>query len=357
MKTLLILLFPILTLGQKLEKLTDGHYIPWGMVFIDEENILFTERGGNIKVFNLKSKTTQQAQGSVKTLAQGQGGLLDVALDPDFKSNKKIYYTYSKEIGDKNTTALATATLENKQGQWAVTNMKDIFLAEPAVEGTTNHYGSRLVVTDKEIWMTMGDRYTERDSAQDLSTHLGKLLRLNHNGKAMADNPFVKQKGAKPEVWSYGHRNPQGLLRHPKTGDIWLHEHGPRGGDEINLIKKGANYGWPLVSFGKEYSGGTISKSPYKEGTEKPAYQYTPSIAPCGFAFYGGSKIPAFENSFLIGALALTHLNQVPVNGQELGKEKRYFEKQGPRIREVEVGPDELVYFSTDAGEIWRVHP
>ncbi|MFN8792501.1 MAG: PQQ-dependent sugar dehydrogenase [Bdellovibrionales bacterium] len=359
MKYLLIFLFPIFSWGQRLEKLASDLEIPWGLVFLDSDQILLTERTGQIKVFNIKTRTAQAVQnGRIQVVAYGQGGLLDIALHPDFKSTGQIFFTYSKGMADeKSTTALATAQLLQKKGQWILSEMRDLFVAEPALSRSYLHYGSRIVVTKSEIWMTVGER-NERKHAQDLSNHLGKVLRLSHEGEALPDNPFFGKTGIKPEIWSYGHRNPQGLLKHPATGEIWEHEHGPRGGDEINLIKKGANYGWPLVTFGKEYSGGTISDSPYREGIEAPRYQYTPSIAPCGFAFYEGTKIPSFQNSFLLGALALTHLSRVTLGkNSSLQQDTRFFDEESPRIREVEVGPDQLVYFSTDAGEIWRVRP
>ncbi len=342
--------------AQKLELVSSEHGIPWGMVFVDENTILFTERQGSFKVLDLKTKAVQTLETTIDAKQGGQAGLLDVALDTGFAKTHKIYFVYAKTVNQKHTTTLARAELRRdpKKG-WALLKVQDLFRAIPyGHEGL--HYGSRLLVTDQEIWMTVGDR-GQRDLAQELSSHMGKLLRLNKDEKAMPDNPFVDRAGALPEIWSYGHRNSQGLIKHPETGDIWLHEHGPRGGDEINLIKKGANYGWPLVSYGREYWGKKISKSPKKEGIVDPVYQYTPSIAPSGFVFYSGNKIPAFKNSFLLGALALTHLNQVIFQPGKDPIEKRYFENQGLRIREVEVGPDELIYFSTDAGEIWRVVP
>lgn len=351
----IILILSSFCFGQKINQMTQGHGVPWGLVFLDKENLLFTERDGGFKILNIKTRRVQEVSTKIPVKTGGQAGLLDVQIDPEFGKNQKIYFTYSKVIQGKHTTALGMAHLQQEKKEWVLTPFKDLFVAKPSGSEKI-HYGSRIVVTDKEIWMTVGER-NQRDLAQDLSTHLGKLLRLDHEGKALQDNPFVGRKNAQPEIWSYGHRNPQGLLKHPVTSEIWLHEHGPRGGDEINLIKKGANYGWPIVSYGREYWGPKISDSPTKKGIEGPIYQYTPSIAPSGFEYYSGSRISAFKNSFLIGSLVLTHLNQIILKENGSPQEKRYFEKKGFRVRDVIMGPDELVYFSTDAGEIWQVQP
>lgn len=347
--------FSIYAKTLKLETITDKLVIPWGMVFLDSDRMLVTEKVGTLKVVNVKTKEVVPVKNKIEVYSYGQGGLLDVAIDPDFKKNKKIFFTYSKEVKNLQTTALGTAELvENSDKTFELKNIKDLFLAEPAVDSNI-HFGSRIVVTPNEIWMTVGER-NERDLAQSLSAHMGKVLKLDKNGKAHASNPFLKQKGAKPEIWSYGHRNPQGLVLIAKTGELWAHEHGPRGGDELNLIVKGANYGWPVVSHGTEYYGPSIGEGKEKPGITKSTHIYVPSIAPCGMVYYTSDKIPEFKDSFLIGALSLLHLNQVKlVNGKS--QEKRFFEEEGYRIRDVEAGPDGLVYFSTDSGVIYQVQP
>jgi len=338
----------------KLDVVAQGLVIPWGMVFLDAERMLVTERTGTFKVVNVKTKSVVPVKGQVAVYSSGQGGLLDVALDPEFSKNNKIYFTYAKIVQKNQTTALASAELiENKDKSFELKNIQDLFLAQPAVDSSI-HFGSRVAVTANEIWMTVGDR-NKRDLAQDLSTHMGKVLRLDKNGKAHSSNPFIKNKSAKPEIWSYGHRNPQGLVWIDNKSELWIHEHGPRGGDELNLVEKGANYGWPIVSHGREYWGPSIGEGKEKAGIIKSVHVYTPSIAPCGLVYYTSDVIPEFKDSFLIGALKLLHLNQVKLKEGKFFQEKRHFENQDLRIRDVEVGPDGLVYFSTDSGLIYQV--
>lgn len=338
----------------KYEKLSDNFNQPWAMVFIDKQKMLVTEKVGTFKVFDVVKKKAYPVKSSLKISAYGQGGLLDVAIDSDYNKSKNVYFTYSKQIGDLYTTALSKAQLvETAPLVFELQNIQEIFVALPAQEGGI-HFGSRIVVTDSEIWMTVGERNL-RDLAQDLTTHMGKVLKLEKSGKPHATNPFLNDASKRPEIWSYGHRNPQGILLDSKTKELWVHEHGPRGGDEINLIKKGANYGWPVVTYGREYHGPKIGQGPEKVGIEKPVHYYLPSIAPSGFAQYTSSKIPELQDSYLIGALAMTHLNQVKVKDQKLIIEKRYFENQGLRIREVEAGPEGQLYFSTDSGDIYEV--
>lgn len=336
----------------KTEKIIDGLGIPWGLVFISPQELLIAEKNGQLRIYNLTTKkTTAVKNGLIDVYNDGQGGLLDVALSTDFVKSGLIYYTYAKKIVKEggNTTVLGRARL--KDG--ALSDVRDIFTAMPVKKGNM-HFGSRIVVTEEEIFMTVGER-NDRHEAQKLSSHLGKILRLDFDGKAKKDNPFVGNKDALPEIYSYGHRNAQGLLRHPDTGELWSHEHGPRGGDEINRILPGKNYGWPVVTFGREYWGPKIGEGTEKPGMESPLHQYTPSIAPCGFAFYSADKIPGLRNHFLIGALNLTHLNAIDIKNTK--SEKRLFAEKNMRIREVETGPDGLVYFSTDGGEIYRISP
>lgn len=338
----------------KFEKLSENFSQPWGMVFIDKQKMLVTEKVGTFKVFDVVNKKVYPVKSSLKVAAYGQGGLLDVAIDSDFNKSKNVYFTYSKQMGDLYTTALSKAQLvETAPLVYELQNIQEIFVALPAQEDGI-HFGSRLVVTDSEIWMAVGERNL-RDLAQDLTTHMGKILKLDKLGKAHNTNPFLNQAPKLPEIWSYGHRNPQGMLMDLKTKELWVHEHGPRGGDEINLVKKGANYGWPVVTYGREYHGPKIGTGPEKEGIEKPVHYYLPSIAPSGFAHYTSSKIPELQDSFIIGALAMTHLNQVKIKNQKFVAEKRYFENQGLRIREVEAGPEGQLYFSTDNGDIFEV--
>lgn len=358
MKFFMILFFFIGSLtcanSLKLELVAQNLVIPWSLAFLDADTILVTEKLGNFKIVQIKNKSVLPVNGSIQVYSSGQGGLLDVALDNDFKSNNKIYFTYSKILKKKQTTALASAELvKNADGSYEVKNIKDLFLAEPAVDSSI-HFGSRITVTSNEIWMTVGDR-NERDLAQDLTTHLGKVLKLDKNGKAHPSNPFLGKKEVRPEIWSYGHRNPQGLVLLENKSELWIHEHGPRGGDELNFIVKGANYGWPVVSHGREYWGPSIGEGKVKPGIAESVHIYTPSIAPSGLTYYSSDKISQFKDSFLIGALKLVHLNQVKLKDGKFLEEKRHFKDQELRIRDVEVGPDQLVYFSTDSGFVYQV--
>lgn len=334
----------------KTEKIIADLDIPWGMVFISPQELLIAEKNGQFRILNLNTKkTTAVKNGKINVYNEGQGGLLDVALSSDFAQSGLIYYTYAKNLNEGQTTVLAKARLKGA----TLSDVREIFTALP-IKKSNMHFGSRLVITDREIFMTVGER-NDRYEAQKLNSHLGKILRLDFEGKAMKDNPFVSDKNARPEIYSYGHRNAQGLLRHPDTGELWSHEHGPRGGDEINRILPGKNYGWPVVTFGREYWGPKIGEGTEKAGMESPIHQYTPSIAPCGFAFYKSDKIPALQHHFLIGALNLTHLNAIDIKNAK--SEKRLFDDNDFRVREVEVAADGLVYFSTDDGEIYRLSP
>ncbi|MFN8845515.1 MAG: PQQ-dependent sugar dehydrogenase [Bdellovibrionales bacterium] len=353
-KICFLLLFALPSFALKFEKVVEGLVLPWGMAFLNENEILITEKLGEIKVIDVKTKKVILVKGKLESKDHGQGGLLDVALDPDFTKNQLVFFTYTKEIDDNYTTALASAKLiKNSTGDYELKDIKELFVAEPAVDDSI-HFGSRLVVLKDEIFMTVGDR-NQRKIVQQLSNHLGKVLRLDKSGKAKSDNPFIGKSGAKPEVWSSGHRNPQGLVWREDVKELWLGEHGPRGGDEINLVKKGANYGWPMVTFGREYSGFKITDETSRPGIESPTHYYVPSIAPCGMIYYSADKFPELKDSFLIGSLVLTHLNQVKIVDKKFVFEKRYFENKSLRIRDVEASPAGEVYFITDSGHLYQL--
>ena len=326
--------------------------IVWGMVFINKKEILFTEREGNIKKLNIQTGKVVSVSGAPKVYARGQGGLLDVALHPDFLKNKKVYISYSKIMKRKQTTAVAVGVLKKNK----LTRVKDIFVASPAVS-SRRHFGSRLVFDKKGfLYVTVGDR-VERHSAQKTDNHLGKVLRLTDKGRPPKNNPFVSVKGALPEIWSLGHRNPQGLFIHPETGDLWEQEHGPRGGDEINLIKKGKNYGWPVVTHGREYWGPKIGEGVRKKGMEQPIKYYVPSIAPSGFLIYSGKKFKKWRGGFFSGALALRHLNRLKVVKKKVREEERLLSDLKFRVRHVIEGPQGLIYICVDQGKILRLRP
>lgn len=345
----------------EVEVLAEDQGVIWAMDFIDDHHMLFTERKGQFKILNIQNKNIYSVSGSPQVYERGQGGLMDIALHPDFSNNKKVYFTYSKEIGSKQTTALAQgifAGIKEKK----IKLVKDIFLVKPFASASI-HFGSRLVF-DKDgfLFMAMGDRH-QRHKAQSLNTHLGKVLRLTDEGKAPRDNPFYKNRNNKtdptlPEVWSFGHRNPQGLYIHPETGELWEQEHGPRGGDEINLVKKGLNYGWPIITYGREYWGPRIGEGFVKAGLEQPVKYYVPSIAPCGLLIYSGKKFKQWKGHFFSGALVLEHLNRLKINQKNIAiEEERLLSSLGLRVRDVIEGPQGFIYISTDDGKILRLRP
>ncbi len=329
------------------DKIIENQGIIWAIDFLSPEKLIFTERGGKIKTYDLKSKKLTEIKNVPEVQTVGQGGLLDVMLDPNFKSNNKIYISYAVEVEGGYTTRVSSAQLENN----LLKNITTIFEATPANKNRV-HFGSRFATDGKYLFLTIGDR-GERDNSQKLSTHLGKLHRIHFDGKVPEDNPFVKTKDAKPEIWTYGHRNAQGLFYDTDTKELWLQEHGPRGGDEINLIEKGKNYGWPVITYGREYYGPKIGTT-QKDGLEQPVYHFTPSIAPSGLIIYKGSKHPQWKGSFFSGSLVLTHLNRLYQSDGKY-KEERFFKDMGARIRTVSEDDSGNIYFSTDNGTIFRI--
>ena len=336
----------------KVEVVARGLGLVWGMAFLNEREILLTERAGKFKKWNLKTKQAREVVGAPEVYAKGQGGLLDVTLHPDFSKNKKVYFCYSKSKGRKQTTVLAYGVLKGNR----LLEVKDLFSAKPAI-ASTYHFGCRLVFDRSGfLFMTMGDR-GKRHSAQSLKSHLGKILRLTSEGAPAKDNPFAGAPEALPEIWSFGHRNPQGLFIHPETGRLWAQEHGPRGGDEINLIEKGKNYGWPVITFGREYWGPSIGEGSAKKGMEQPVKHWTPSIAPSGLLIYSGKRFKKWKGDFFSGALALTHLNRLKITNGKVKEEERLLSHKGFRVRNVVEGPDGLIYLSVDKGQILRLVP
>lgn len=326
--------------------------VVWGMEFINNKEILFTEREGQFKKLNLETKQIHPISGAPKVYSKGQGGLMDVALHPEFSQNQKVYFSYSKIKGRKQTTAVAMGTLKGRQ----LLRVRDLFEARPFVSSSI-HFGCRLVFDENGfLFITVGDR-NKRHSAQSLNSHLGKVLRLTDKGEAPPDNPFVSTKDALPEIWSLGHRNPQGLFFHPETGILWEQEHGPRGGDEINRIQKGKNYGWPVITHGREYWGPSIGEGTKKEGMEQPVKHFTPSIAPASLLIYSGKRFKKWKGDFFSGALVLTHLNRLKITNEKVETEERLLSSLKLRIRDVIEGPEGFIYLSTDEGKILRLTP
>lgn len=332
----------------KLETLTSKQGVIWGFDFLSDTEIIFTEREGHLKILNIETKKITPITGLPKISQRGQGGLLDILLDPDFKTNQKIYLSYAVEAGDGHTTRVSSFELKNNK----LVNPKELFQAMPP---TTNgeHFGSRLQIDENGfLFISIGDR-GERKLAQDLNTHMGKIIRIKTDGSIPKDNPFFGKKNSKPEIWSYGHRNPQGLFYDRETKKLWNNEHGPRGGDEINLVEKGKNYGWPVITYGKEYWGPSIGEK-QKSGMEQPIYQYTPSIAPSALILYKGKHFPKWKDSFLSSALAITQVNRLYKDGNTY-KEESLLKDLGKRIRNIKEDKNGYLYISTDSGEIYRL--
>ncbi len=326
----------------------DGLEFPWSVAFLpDEGGFLVTERDGRLLHISHDGKTRHAIAGLPAHLyASGQAGLFDIALSPDYAENKKVYFAFAGGTADANNTELASATLD--LDAHALRDVKIIFKAEPKTKGS-NHYGGRILFAqDGHILLTLGDRYTHRNRAQDTETHLGKIIRLMPDGSVPKDNPFVGKAGAKGEIYTLGNRNMQGIAVMPGTDTIWFHEHGPRGGDELNVLKAGTNYGWPVVTFGREYSGLAITDLRHKDGMQDGILQWTPSIAPSGMAFYTGDKLPQWKGDLFVGALAGQHLRRLDIEGGRIIKQERLLTDLESRIRDVRSAPDGYLYILTD---------
>lgn len=338
----------------QLEIIADGLGVPWGMTFLGTDQILFTERNGKILLLDPESGMVSYISGAPKVMYAGQGGLLDVATPPGYTEGDWIYFTYSKKLQGKGVTALVRAKLIGKY----LVEFQDLLITRSA-SNTSRHFGSRITFDDEgHLYFSVGDRGV-RTNAQDLSTHAGSIIRLALNGSVPEDNPFFQKDGILPEIWSYGHRNPQGIFFDIIQQRLWAIEHGPRGGDEINLILPGRNYGWPIISYGKEYWGPVqVGEGTEKEGMEQPVKFYVPSIAPGSLILYSGKAFSAWKGNLFAGALKLTHLNRVEIDkdGRAVGEE-RLLEKFGERIRAILESPEGWLYLSTDSGKILRIRP
>ncbi len=329
---------------------------PWSIAFLPGGNMLVTERPGRLRIVSPDGGLSPAIKGVPAVVNKGQGGLLDVVLDPNFAANSTIYLSYSEPgEGGTNGTAVARARLSGA----ALEGFTVIFRQQPKVD-STHHFGSRLVFDrDGNLFVTAGERNSEREKAQDLGTTLGKVIRIRTDGSVPGDNPFVGRKDALPEIWSFGHRNPQGAALDPRTGRLWETEHGPKGGDEINLPEPGKNYGWPVITYGREYSGAQVGEGiTQKDGMEQPVHYWVPSIGPSGMAFHDGVNYPDWKDQVFVGALAAQQLVRLEVTPEgKVTHEERI--AIGKRVRDVREGPDGALYLATDedAGEILRVAP
>ena len=355
----------------------DGLEHPWSMAFLPGGDMLVTERPGRLRIVRQGTLLADPVPGVPEVFAEGQGGLLDVVLHPDFASNRLLYLSFSKpnadgsqattevvrgrsendrltaieELFEPATTAVVRGRFENDR----ITGIEEIF---EAVSQGRGHYGSRLAFDrDGFLFITVGERQApargdlETHPAQDLTNHHGTTIRLHDDGRVPADNPFADRVGALPEIWSYGHRNPQGLAIHPETGDVWLTEHGPQGGDELNLVLPGLNYGWPVVGYGVNYrSGSAIHEGTHREGTEPPVHFWVPSIATSGLLIYTGDRFPEWRGNMFVGGMAGEQLARLTMDGQQVEIEETLVHGMG-RIRDVRQGPDGYIYLAIDDSE------
>jgi glucose/arabinose dehydrogenase len=336
----------------KVETVAGGLDHPWGMVFLPDGRMLVTERAGRLRLVSKDGALSPPLVGVPRVYASGQGGLLDVALDPDFANNGLVYIAYSEPGGGGASTAVARGKLSDK----GLEDVKIIFRQIPKVDGNLQ-FGSRLVFApDGKLFVTLGERF-KFDVAQDLSNHLGKIVRINPDGSVPDDNPFLGQKDAQPEIWSYGHRSPEGAAINPQSGKLWESEFGPQGGDEINIVQAGKNYGWPVVSWGSHYDGRPIPEPPTHPEFADAIYHWNPVISPSGIAFYTANTFPAWRGDLLIAGLSSEAIVRLTLDGEKVKAEERI--PMGTRIRDVVQGPDGAVYALTDEndGKILKLTP
>ncbi len=329
---------------------------PWALAFLPDGRILVTERPGRLRIVERDGRLSSPLGGVPEVQARGQGGLLDVAIDPKFGENRLVYLSFSEPSAEGTA---GTSVARGRLGEGRLENVQIIYRQQPKLRGA-GHFGSRLVFSnDGKLFVTQGDRQAYREQAQDLQSGLGKVVRINLDGTIPRENPFVGRSDARPEIWSYGHRNLQSAALHPETGRLWTVEHGARGGDELNHPEAGKNYGWPVITYGVDYSGAMFGEGALKEGMEQPVYYWDPVIAPSGMTFYTGDAYPGWKGSVFIGGMGPRVLVRLTLDGDRVTGEERYLGELGKRIRDVQQGPDGLLYVVTDEdeGELLRVVP
>ena len=341
----------------KLTEVASGLQNPWSLAFLPDGRMLVTERPGRLRIVGRDGSVSAPIAGVPEVHARGQGGLLDVALSPNFADDKLIVFSYAEPTAGGARTAVARARLDAEGLR--LEEVRRIFAQNEDPSGN-HHWGSRLVFArDGTLFITLGDRFHSRERAQALDSHLGKVVRIAIDGSVPADNPLIGRSDARPEIWSWGHRNVQGAALHPQTGELWTHEHGPQGGDEINRTRAGLNYGWPEVTYGREYvTGRKIGAGEAREGVEPPVLQFTPSIAPSGMAFYTGDVFPQWKGNLFVGALKFQLVARVVLEGDRVVHEERLFAELGRRIRDVRQGPDGHLWLVDETeGRILRLDP
>ena len=334
----------------RLETLAEGLNFPWSVDFLPNGDLLVAELEGTLKRISKDGSSSNSVSGVPTVYRASQGGLFDVLLDKDFATNSTLYLSYAEGDSDENGTTVARATLTGN----ALTDVEVIFTASPRKYAPL-HYGGRMAFTSDDLLLiTTGDGFDFREHAQDLNSHLGKTIRINKDGSPAQGNPFPEA----PKVWTYGHRNPQGLAI-ALDGTVYLNEHGPKGGDELNVITKANNYGWPAITYGMDYNGAYVSPLTEYPGMQQPQHVWTPSIGPSGMAFYEGNKFPKWQNSLFVGALVNKEVRRLTVENQQVTAEETVFAELDARIRDIRVGPDGLLYIVTDGdpGTVIKVHP
>jgi aldose sugar dehydrogenase len=347
--------------AQRTETVTRGLHDAWGLTFLPDGRRVVTEKGGSLRVIAADGKLGAPLAGLPAITASGQCGLLDVVADPAFASNQRIFFTFAEPGEGGNSTAVARARLTGAPGSERLEDVRTIFSQKPKMN-SRHHCGSRIVFDRSGMLLVgLGDRFGGKDEAQNPANTIGKVIRIDADGKAPADNPFASRAGAAPEVWSLGHRNIQGAALHPATGELWATEHGPQGGDEVNVVRAGRNYGWPIVTYGRNYGTGTrIGEEGPKAGYEQPLRHWVPtSIAPAGLVFVTSDRYPAWKGKLLMGTLRAQSLVLLTIDGDRVTGEERVLESLGKRLRDVRQGPDGFVYLLTDGsgGELLRVLP
>ncbi|KAA3655356.1 MAG: PQQ-dependent sugar dehydrogenase [Proteobacteria bacterium] len=332
---------------------------PWSLAFLPDGRMLVSERPGRLRIIHADGTLSAPVAHVPPVHAAGQGGLLDVVLGPGFATDQRIYFSFAQPTARGARTAVARARLDADASPPQLREVEVIFAQQDDLPGG-HHFGSRLVFDDTQhLFITLGERYHARERAQALDSHLGKIVRLRADGSVPDDNPFVGRADALPEIWSYGHRNVQGAARHPETGALWTHEHGPQGGDEINIPRAGANHGWPEITFGREYvTGWQIGEGTARPDVAAPVHHWTPSIAPSGMSFYTGALFPAWRGNLFVGSLKFGMLVRVVLKGEKVVSEERLLTEIGHRIRDVRQGPDGALYVLDETeGRILRIAP
>lgn len=329
---------------------------PWGIAALPDGRLLITQKSGTMRIVTLAGVVSDPIDGIPDVNDSGQGGLLGLCLDPDFGSNRMIYWVFSESVSGGNITAVAKGRLSNDE---TTIENADVIYRSTTPNSSTLHYGGRILFDeDERLIVSTGERSVleTRPLAQAVTSSLGKTVRITKDGDPAPGNPAFSGAGALPELYTIGHRNPQGLALHPETGDVWLGEHGPRGGDEVNRLQPGKNYGWPTITYGIEYSGGTIGAGiQQQEGMEQPVYYWDPVIAPSGMAFYAGDRVPEWENNLFVCALGQTHIARMVIRENKVAGEERLLAGEGQRFRDITQGPDKALYAITDSGRLYRI--